>query len=246
MWSLWPGSHSLNRAPLGSLLKLRKISKSFYLRPVLREISLQIDAGETVFLAGRNGSGKTTLLKILAGIMRPEKGSGQLAGIPLFSADGSWRRNIAYLGHFPNLYPSFSARDNLKLVLQLREQIWNEEAFQAALDRFGLAGRDTDEVRTYSEGMLRRLGLIRLAISDWQIAYLDEPASALDIEGAEQPSLLISSWRAEGRAVFYTSHDIGWGVDLADRCLFLGKGIIADELRPSEVSAIENLLRDSH
>ena len=225
-----------------AVLQLREVAKAFHRRPVLRDISLSLDAGERLLLIGRNGSGKTTLLKIIAGVMRPERGRGELNGRPLFTSDGAWRKSVAHLGHQAALYPSFSARENLKLVLKLRRLPWNEDRFQELLDLYGLQGRSSDPVRIYSEGMLRRLGLIRLAMTEWQVALLDEPATALDMDGIELLTTAMLGWQAEGRSLLFTSHDIAWGAAMADRWALLSGGAIAEEMSAPDGQSIRTAL----
>ncbi len=230
---------------MAELFTAEHISKSFHLRPVLRDVSFSLAAGEAVLLAGRNGSGKTTLLRILAGIMHPENGTASLNGRPLFTAGSAWRRDMVYLGHHPNLYPAFTARENLMLSTRLRGQAWDKKAFQTLMDRYGLAGREGEPVRVYSEGMLQRLGLIRLELATWRLALLDEPATALDVDGAELLSETMARWRSQGRTVFFTSHDLGWGVARADRALLLSRGIIArDVAAPGERDLLPHLGRE--
>ncbi|MCH8328161.1 MAG: heme ABC exporter ATP-binding protein CcmA [Candidatus Marinimicrobia bacterium] len=225
-----------------ALLQLREVAKAFHRRPVLQDLSLTLNAGERLFLIGRNGSGKTTLLKIMAGVMRPEKGRGDLNGQPLFTSDGAWRSAVAYLGHRPALYPSFSARENLKLALKLRRKPWDETRFMELIGHYGLQGRESDPVRVFSEGMLRRLGLIRLTLTDWQVALLDEPASTLDIDGAELLTAAMNRWQADGRSLLFTSHDIAWGAAMADGWALLSQGAIGPrQSAPDEQSIREAL-----
>ncbi len=228
-----------------SLLNVKGVCKSFHLHPVLREASFSLAAGETVLLFGRNGCGKTTLLRILAGIMRPEKGTARLNGLPLFTTDSRWRRDMVYLGHRPNLYPTFTARENLMLSTRLRRQVWDEAAFQTLLARYGLAGHEGEPVRVYSEGMLQRLGLIRLELASWRLALLDEPSTALDVDGAELLSETMVRWRSGGRTMLFTSHDLGWGVARADRAFLLSRGIIAEDVStPKETDLLPHLGRE--
>ncbi len=215
---------------MATLFTAERIGKSFHLHPVLRDVSFSLAAGETVLLFGRNGCGKTTLLRILAGIMRPEKGTARLNGLPMFTTDSRWRRDMVYLGHQPNLYPAFTARENLMLSVRLRGQAWDEEKFRALLARYGLAGREYEPVRVYSEGMLQRLGLIRLELTSWRVALLDEPSAALDVDGAQILGEAVARWRSQGRTVFFTSHDLGWGAARADRALLLSGGVISKEV----------------
>lgn len=207
-----------------------RIGKSFHFRSVLKDVTFTLNRGENVFLFGRNGCGKTTLLQILAGTMRPEKGSASLNDEPLFTAQYNWRRNMVFMGHQPFVYPVFTARENLTLALRLRGDAWDESLFQEQLKRYGLQGREDDEVRVYSQGMMQRLGLIRLAMSSWQLAYLDEPTSALDVDGALRLNESIREWKAAGKTLLFTSHDMAWGADRADRALLLENGIISREI----------------
>jgi heme ABC exporter ATP-binding subunit CcmA len=198
------------------------------MRPVLRDVSFEMHEGEAVFLFGRNGCGKTTLLKILSGLMRPEKGTAELAGSPLFTSNGTWRKAMNYLGHRPNLYPSLTARENLKLALHLRGQAWDDARFRELLAAYGLVGRDNEAIQVFSEGMLQRLGVIRLELTDWQVAFLDEPTSALDVDGADVLSKAMGDWIAQGRSLLFTSHDMHWGADQADWALLLERGLVAN------------------
>lgn len=231
---------------MASLFTADHIAKSFYLRPVLKDVSFTLSPGESVLLFGRNGCGKTTLLKILAAIMRPERGQASLNGHALFTPGYQWRAAMVYLGHRANLYPAFTARENLSLSLRLRHQAWAEDAFQNLLNRYGLAGREDEPVRVYSEGMLQRLGLIRLELAAWEIAYLDEPTAALDVDGAALLAETFRRWRSMGRTVLFTSHDLGWGVAQADRALLLSRGVIAEDMpRPDEKDLVARLGREA-
>ncbi|MFC1618701.1 heme ABC exporter ATP-binding protein CcmA [Candidatus Neomarinimicrobiota bacterium] len=224
------------------LFTAERITKSFHRQPVLNEVSFSLSEGEVVILIGRNGCGKTTLLRILAGVMRPEGGSANLRGQDLFTTDSRWRHDMVYLGHRPNLYPAFSARENLRLSVQLRGQAWDEQTFQSLLARYELTGRENDPIRAYSEGMLQRLGLIRLELATWKLALMDEPSSALDVDGEELLKSTIAGWRSQGRTVLFTSHDLTWGADCADRAVLLENGTITKQLERPDGSELINLL----
>ena len=212
-----------------------QIGKSFHLRPVLRNVSFSLRAGESILLFGHNGCGKTTLLRILAGLMRPEKGKATLNGKPLFTSESSWRKDMVYLGHRPSLYPAFTARENLMLSIQLRGQVWEEERFLSLLTGYGLADRQYEPVAVYSEGMVRCLDLIRLELVSWQVALLDEPSAALDVNRTNLLGESIERWRSQGKIVFFTSHDLGWGAAQASRAVLLRQGVIArDIVAPAE------------
>ncbi|UCH61803.1 MAG: heme ABC exporter ATP-binding protein CcmA [Fidelibacterota bacterium] len=229
---------------MASFFTAVNINKSFHLHPVLKDVSFSLATGETVLLFGRNGSGKTTLLRILAGIMRPERGTAYLNGSILFTADSRWRRDVVYLGHQPNLYPAFTARENLMLSVRLRGQTWDEETFQTLLSGYGLAGREEEPIRVYSEGMLQRLGLVRLELASWRLALLDEPSAALDVDGTQTLSDALTRWHSQGRTVFFTSHDLGWGAARAERALLLSGGTISREAPVSTESDLVSYISE--
>ncbi len=221
------------------------IGKSFHLRPVLRDVSFSLLAGESILLFGHNGCGKTTLLRILAGLMRPEQGKATLNGQPLFTGDGSWRRDMVYLGHRPSLYPAFTARENLMLSIRLRGQIWEEERFRSLLSRYGLTEHLHEPVAVYSEGIVQCLSLIRLELVSWQVALLDEPLATLDINRTNLLKQSIERWRSQGRIVFFTSHDLGWSAAQASRAVLLSQGVIArDIVAPAEGDLVSCLSGD--
>lgn len=224
------------------VLSAHHIGKSFHFQTVLKDISFTLNPGEIVFLFGRNGCGKTTLLKILSGVMRPEKGQATLNGNPLFTPASRWRRDMVYLGHRPHVYPAFTARENLKLSLKLRRQSWDEETFQTMLERYGLAGREDEPVGIFSEGMLQRLGLIRLELAQWQVAHLDEPSAALDVDGVAVLAEAFRNWRDQGRTILFTSHDMHWGAARGDRAIWMHRGVISDDIsRPDADDLIRRL-----
>lgn len=226
------GPDQLAAVAVAALLTAERLSKSFHLRPVLKNLSLSLETGETVLLLGRNGSGKSTLLSILAGLMRPGAGTASLNGMPLFTTDSRWRHEMAFLGHRPGLYPKFTARENLTLCLRLRGQPWDELEFMARMAHFGLAGREDEPVQVYSEGMLQRLGLVRLALSHWQVALLDEPSSSLDVDGLNALGEAMGRWRDQDRTILFTSPHPGWGATQADRALLLEGGALLREDLP--------------
>ena len=102
------------------MLSVSRLSKSFNLRPVLREVTFDVKSGETIIFMGKNGAGKTTLLRILARIMTCDGGEILFQNKDLLKGSPDKRKKILYLGHAPAMYSSLSAVENLKLVMNLR------------------------------------------------------------------------------------------------------------------------------
>ena len=150
---------------------------------------------------------------------------------------------MVYLGHRAQLYPDLTARENLQLCLRLRKQTWDEDKYSSALRRHGLYAWRDEPIRVYSEGMLQRLGLVRLILSRWRLALLDEPSSALDVEGMDLLAEALRGWRNEGRTVLLTSHHHGWGASQADRALLLAGGRIGEEIANPERDDLVSRMR---
>ena len=183
------------------ILKVENLSKTFNHRIILNDVSFSMVAGDCTALLGPNGSGKTTLLKLLSGVMKPQKGSGSLFSQPLFKANYKYRIHLIYLGHAPMLYPALTVIENLRFFFQIRREIVLLSEIQESLDEFGLLEQSNEPVRNFSAGMLQRLDLVRLKLSNWQLALLDEPNSALDQEGLQILNTLLLNWKSQGKSI---------------------------------------------
>ena len=148
--------------------------------PALKEVSLQVKAGEVFGLLGPNGAGKTTLIKVLLGILHPTKGLAQVLKEPAGSKAA--RRKIGYLPEnlvFPRHHTGRSA-----LYFYGRLSEMNDSQIAAREDELfdlvSLKGRQNEAVRRYSKGMRQRLGLAQAMLHDPDLLILDEPTDGLD------------------------------------------------------------------
>lgn len=205
------------------ILKVENLSKTFNHRIILNDVSFSMAAGDCTALLGPNGSGKTTLLKLLSGVMKPQKGSGSLFNQPLFKANYKYRIDLIYLGHAPMLYPALTAIENLRFFFQIRREIVLLSEIQESLDEFGLLEQSNEPVRNFSAGMLQRLNLVRLGLSNWQLALLDEPNSVLDQEGLQILNTLLLNWKSQGKSILFSTHDVNWAKSMSTKGLILSK-----------------------
>ena len=158
------------------MIAARALGRRFGEKRVLQAIDFDVPVGGFAVVTGANGSGKTTLLRLCAGLARPSEGE--------LSVDAQ-RAAIGYLGHDPLVYRELSALENLDLCGRLYRVPERRERTGMLLERFGLWEVRHDRVASYSRGMTQRLALCRVLLHDPSLFVLDEPYTALDVQGAE-------------------------------------------------------------
>jgi ABC-type multidrug transport system ATPase subunit len=220
---------------------LTGVSKLYGSFAALRNLSLEIRAGECVMVLGENGAGKSTLLRMLAGLIRPTMGTVQVLGGDVEEE----RSRIGYMSHAPMLYDELTALENLKYF----EGLYFPSSYSPAGCTLGTAGRVltavgldpklTRPVGDYSQGMRQRASLARAILSDPELLLLDEPFSNLDAAGAAQMVTLLAefrSWPLRGasadtkpqRTIVLTTHQPQLAESLADRIITMRAGQIVD------------------
>jgi heme exporter protein A len=200
-------------------LVLRGLGRDYNDRTVLRDVSLELAAGETLSLIGPNGAGKSTLLRILATLLRPTAGAVEVLGAELPGSAWKVRGRVGYLGHEPLLYRELSVRENLEFNARLQGVDAADTRIAALLERAGLAHRATELVRNLSAGMLQRAAICRTLIHAPELLLLDEPRSHLDLGAAAVVDELLGP--AAGRTRVVVSHEIESAIAGADRVLAL-------------------------
>lgn len=185
----------------------------------LRGVELTLDSGTSTVLFGRNGAGKTTLIRMLATAMRPSGGTLQWFG----SADPD-RLRIAMLSHQDGHYDDLSAIEHLEMTGALLPARPDRPSPVDLLGRVGLAARADSLVRTFSAGMRKRLAFARLLQKQADLILLDEPYSALDRQGAALVDGLLDEFRAEGRTVLASTHQVERAAAHCERAVQLDSG----------------------
>ncbi|NQU68094.1 MAG: ABC transporter ATP-binding protein [Candidatus Marinimicrobia bacterium] len=226
------------------ILSVQHVAKSFHHKKILKDVSFQLSGASASVLIGPNGVGKTTLLKTLAGVMRPDSGEAHLVSLPLFTENFSHRKHLIYWSHQSLFYPAFSGMENIRFFLSLRNQSIHDQKIIEQLDYFGLLPQINDPVRIYSAGMLQRLTMIKMILSDWKLALMDEPTSALDVDGLDHLNHLMKQWKEDGRALLFSTHDIGWAESWADTALCIRNGVIEQEISSPKFQDMHHFLSE--
>jgi ABC-2 type transport system ATP-binding protein len=202
---------------------------------VLHSVDLMVQRGEVFGYLGPNGAGKTTTLKLLTGLIRPTAGTVRLLGRDLTHVGA--REHIGFLPENPYFYDYLTGREFLDLCGRLFSLRASERRARTArlLRLVELEDATDRQLRTYSKGMLQRLGLAQALINDPSLVILDEPMSGLDPLGRKAMRDLILQLKAEGRTVFFSSHILPDVEVLCDRVAILVAGRIRDVGRLDEI-----------
>ncbi|HKP97614.1 MAG TPA: ABC transporter ATP-binding protein [Fibrobacteria bacterium] len=173
----------------------------------LRGVSFEVKPGDLYGFIGPNGAGKSTTIKILLGLLKAGSGRASLMGSPAGSPRS--RLEVGFLPEQPYFYDYLSGREFLRFYGQLSGLKWGELKKRVA-EVSELAGVRRDamdrKLRTYSKGMLQRIGLAQVLLSRPRLVILDEPMSGLDPLGRRDVRTLLQNLHAQGITVFYSSH----------------------------------------
>jgi heme exporter protein A len=177
-------------------------------RHVLRGVSLALDPGELLQVAGPNGTGKTTLLRVACGLLRPEQGRVAWCGRPIAGIRPQFQSALVYAAHEPALKGDLTALENLRYLVGLRRSVRTAE-LEAVLERTGVAACAQLPVRVLSAGQRRRVALARVLAMQSPLWMLDEPFTNLDAAGsALVTDLLREHVSAAGMALVVAHHEI--------------------------------------
>jgi len=172
----------------------------------LKGISLALNSGEIFGFLGPNGAGKSTTIKILMGLIRPTAGSAQIEGIDC-RLDKA-RDHVGYLPENPAFYDFLSAEEYLRFVGRVFAMSGHdlEDAIINKLHLLELWDARRRPIRSYSKGMVQRLGLAQALLHDPAVYILDEPMSGLDPLGRALVKNIILDLRSRGKTVFFSTH----------------------------------------
>ena len=219
---------------------LTKVYRDFWGRQkvrALKALDLQVRQGEVFGLLGPNGSGKTTTMKLLLGLLFPTSGDIHMLGKP--ATDVSKNAKIGYLPEESYLYRFLNAEETLDFygrLFSMSGAVRRQRVAQL-ISMVGLESAKKRQLREYSKGMARRLGLAQALINDPELILLDEPTSGLDPIGTRNMKDLILDLKQQGKTIIMSSHLLADVQDVCDRIGILHQG----ELK--ELGRVEDLLK---
>jgi ABC-2 type transport system ATP-binding protein len=206
---------------------LTKIYRDFWGRKKVRalnSLSMEVVTGEVFGLLGPNGSGKTTTLKLLLGLLFPTDGDVTILGKP--ATDVTKNERIGYLPEESYLYRFLNAEETLDFYGKLFNMPASvrRERSKMLIERVGLAHARRRQLKEYSKGMTRRIGLAQALINEPDLILLDEPTSGLDPLGSRDMKDMIVKLKQDGKTVVMCSHLLADVQDVCDRIAILDGG----------------------
>jgi ABC-2 type transport system ATP-binding protein len=206
----------------------------------VRDLNLEVAAGQIYGLLGPNGSGKSTTLKIILGLVTPTRGEARVFGRnPDYVAS---RESVGFLPESPYFYKFLTGEETLRFYGRLcglhGADLKNRVEEMLAL--FGLTNARKRRLAGYSKGMLQRIGLAQALIQEPALLVLDEPTAGVDPAGAREIRDLILTLKSRGITVLLSSHLLGQVQEICDRVGILANGVLVREGPLRRLLGVEN------
>jgi ABC-2 type transport system ATP-binding protein len=223
---------------------LSKVYRDFWGRQkvrALKALDLEVYRGEIFGLLGPNGSGKSTTIKLLLGLLFPTDGQALVFGKE--ATDVSKNERIGYLPEESYLYKFLNAEETLDFygrLFDIPAEV-RKERIQSLLKLVGIDRARKRQLREYSKGMTRRIGLAQALINDPELILLDEPTSGLDPIGTREMKDMILQLRDQGKTVVMCSHLLADVQDVCDRIAILHQGELKELGRVDSLLTVEDV-----
>jgi cystine transport system ATP-binding protein len=223
------------------MIVVEKLTKEFKGNQVLKGIDLRVEPGEVVAIIGPSGSGKTTLLRCLNFLEEPTSGTIVVGDIkvdgsrPLSQQQGlirQLRQHVGFVFQNFNLFPHRTALENVIEGPVVVKKMDKEKALalgRSLLAKVGLAGKENAYPRRLSGGQQQRVAIARALAMEPEVILFDEPTSALDPELVGEVLMAIRALAEEKRTMVIVTHEMSFARDVANRVVFIDKGVIVEQ-----------------
>jgi ABC-type multidrug transport system ATPase subunit len=189
------------------------------------DLSFSVEEGDVYGLLGQNGAGKSTTIRMLLTLVRPTTGQIKIFGLDLNKERKKILSQVGAVIEKPDLYKYLTAYENLSLFARMSGLSSSKKELNAQLEMVGLGGRETDAVKTYSQGMKQRLGIAVALIHNPRLIILDEPTNGLDPQGiADVRNLILHLSRHLHKTVIVSSHLLNEIEQISNRMLIIDEG----------------------
>lgn len=223
------------------------IAKSYKKRPVLRDVGIYVEQGESVALLGPNGAGKTSLFYIITGLVKPDEGriilDGQdVTSLPMYRRA---RLGVGYLPQEASIFRGLNVEDNIRAVLQTTDLTKDrqEALLDELLAEFSISHLRRTPSVALSGGERRRLEIARALASRPKFILLDEPLAGIDPIAVSDIRGLIGHLKNRGIGVLITDHNVRDTLDIVDRAYILHDGHILTHGTPEDIIGNEDVRR---
>lgn len=217
------------------ILETIELTKQYGTQFAVSDLNIHVKKGEVYGLLGRNGAGKTTTMRMAMGLMQPTKGEVMLFGEKMTVPTKQIFNRIGALIETPAFYENLTARDNLRIIADLRGT-QSKDSIDKALTLINLENEKSKKVKQFSLGMKQRLGIAMALMHEPEFIILDEPTNGLDPVGIQQIRALIQKLSVEkGTTVLISSHILSEIEQMADTIGIIDHGRLIEELSMDEV-----------
>ena len=226
---------------MAEALEFRGVSHTFCGKDVeiraLRDVNLRVTEGEVFGFVGPNGAGKSTTIKVMLDIINDYQGKVSIYGVDARKAEA--RQPLAFVPEAPALYEQFTPLEILRMGLSMYG-IKRRDAdawCMQWLERFSVAQNAKRRIRELSKGNVQRVALAHAMVVQPKLLVLDEPLSGLDPVGRKDVVDILTEFKQQGGAIFFTSHVLHDVERIADRFGFINKGELLTVRSPRELAA---------
>ena len=227
---------------LDSGLIVKKISKSYGNKPIVRDLSLNIKRGEIVGLLGPNGAGKTTTFFMIVGLIKPDTGSiildkVDVSDLPIYIRG---ERGISYLPQEPSIFRGMNVEDNILSIIEIIEKNKSKHIIilENLLNEFNIAHVRKSKSIVLSGGERRRLEIARTLASNPSYLLLDEPLTGIDPVSIDEIKIIIKKLKRKNIGILITDHNVRETLKIVDKVYIVNEGAVFFEGNPND--AINN------
>ena len=235
-----------------STLSVRSLQKSYGVRLVVKDVSIEVVSGEVIGLLGPNGAGKTTSFYMIVGLVPSEAGEILLDGERISNLPIHRRaeRGLSYLPQEASVFRKLSVEDNIRAVLELqksdgkplsREEI--DKRLNTLLDELQIDGLRQNPALSLSGGERRRVEIARALATNPRFILLDEPFAGVDPIAVIEIQRIVRFLKARGIGVLITDHNVRETLDICDRAYIINQGSVLASGSPDEIIANESVRR---
>ena len=237
-----------DNGPAETMISIDRVDKFFGDYQALKQVSLEVEAGEVVVVIGASGSGKSTLIRCVNGLESFQCGSIRVTGSQLPCGDHrsknddvtlrTVRRHVGMVFQQFNLFSNLTAVDNVTLAPRRVRRVGIDQASVEGLkllERVGLAAHATKYPSQLSGGEQQRVAIARALSMQPRVMLFDEPTSALDPEMVGEVLDVMRELTAEGMTMVIVTHEMGFAREVADRVIYMDHGAIIESGTPEEI-----------
>ena len=222
------------------LVEIENIHKRFGSLEVLKGVDFQVNEGEVVCLIGRSGSGKSTLLRCINLLEKPDDGVIRVFGEDILHTKdvNAYRAKVGMCFQQFNLFSNLDVLQNCVMPQMKILKKNKEEAVKTALyylNKVGMADFAGASVQTISGGQKQRVAIARSLCMEPKLMLFDEPTSALDPEMVSEVLNVMKQLASDGLTMIVVTHEMGFAREVADRVVFMDKGVIEEEGTPEKL-----------